>query len=116
LLDCFGGIPIGLILPQVLQLDLFLIELLLLLILLCCWQFLGRWFENFKFLISLDFIWLSRNKLIFEGLKRDPVKASKRIAASLEFHLSVWSGFILLSFWSAPPSGLVKGNFDVAIS
>jgi hypothetical protein len=73
-----------------------------------------RKFQIFAALTS-DFIWLSRNKLIFEDLKPDPVKASKTIAASLELHLSAWSGFVLHSFWSAPPSGVVKGNFDVAI-
>jgi hypothetical protein len=65
--------------------------------------------------LTLDFIWLSRNKLIFEGLKLDPVKASKSIAASLELHLIAWSGFVLPSLWSAPLSSVVKGNFDVAI-
>jgi hypothetical protein len=29
--------------------------------------------------------------------------------------LSTWSDVVLPSFWSAPPSGVVKGNFDVAI-
>jgi hypothetical protein len=48
-------------------------------------------------------------------LKPDPVKASMMIAASLELHLSAWSGFVLPSIWSAPPSSVVKGNFDVAI-
>jgi hypothetical protein len=65
--------------------------------------------------LTLDFIWFSRNKLIFEGLKPDPVKASMTIAASLELHLSAWSGFVLPSIWSAPPSSVVKRNFDVAI-
>jgi hypothetical protein len=65
--------------------------------------------------LTLDFIWLSRNKLIFEGLKPDLVKASKTIDASLEFNLSAWSGFVLPSLWSAPPFSVVKGNFDVAI-
>jgi hypothetical protein len=65
--------------------------------------------------LTLDFIWFSRNKLIFESLKPDPVKASMTIAASLELHLSAWSGFVLPSFWSVPSSGVVKGNFDVAI-
>jgi hypothetical protein len=73
-----------------------------------------RKFQIFADLTS-DFIWLSRNKLIFEGLKPDPVKTSKTIAASLELHLSVWSGFVLPSLQSAPPSGVVKENFDVAI-
>jgi uncharacterized membrane protein len=73
-----------------------------------------RKFQIFAALTS-DFIWLSRNKLIFEDLKPDPVKASKTIAASLELHLSAWSGFVLPSLWSAPLSGVVKGNFDVAI-
>jgi hypothetical protein len=65
--------------------------------------------------LNLDFIWLSRNKLIFEGLKSDSIKASKTIASYLELHLSAWSGFVLPSLWSAPHSGVVKGNFDVAI-
>jgi hypothetical protein len=65
--------------------------------------------------LTLDFIWLSRNKLIFEGLKSDPVKASKVIVASLGLHLSAWSGFVLLSLWFASLLGVVKGNFDVAI-
>jgi hypothetical protein len=48
--------------------------------------------------LTLDFIWLSRNKLIFEGLKPDPVKASKMIATSLELHLSAWSALFFILF------------------
>jgi hypothetical protein len=65
--------------------------------------------------LTLDFIWLSRNKLIFEGLKPDLIKASKMIAASLDLHLNASSDFVLPSLWSAPHSGIVKGNFNVTI-
>jgi hypothetical protein len=65
--------------------------------------------------LTLNFISLSRNKLIFEGLKLNPIKASKMIAASLDFHLSASSDFVFPSLWSTTPSSIVKGNFDVSI-
>jgi hypothetical protein len=131
-LDCFDGVPFVLLLAQVLLLDLLLIaaivnpDLLLAIPRKDVWKFQifaaltldFIWLSRNKLIfegLTLDFIWLSRNKLIFEGLKLDPVKASKTITSSLELHLSAWSGFVLPSLWSAPHSGVVKGNFDVAI-
>jgi hypothetical protein len=65
--------------------------------------------------LTLDFIWLSRNKLIFESLKSNPIKASKTMIASLELHLSAWSCLVLPSLWSPSSSSVVKRNFNVVI-
>jgi hypothetical protein len=114
-LDCFDGVPFVLLLAQVLLLDLLLIAAIVNPDLLLAIPRKDVWKFQIFAALTLDFIWLSRNKLIFEGLKLDPVKASKTITSSLELHLSAWSGFVLPSLWSAPHSGVVKGNFDVAI-
>ena len=39
---------------------------------------------------TLDFIWLSRNKLIYEALQRDPRKAILQLKINLNSHLSAW--------------------------
>jgi hypothetical protein len=114
-LDCFDGVPFVLLLAQVLLLDLLLIAAIVNPDLLLAIPRKDVWKFQIFAALTLDFIWLSRNKLIFEGLKLDPVKASKTITSSPELHLSAWSGFVLPSLWSAPHSGVVKGNFDVAI-
>jgi exonuclease III len=65
--------------------------------------------------LTLDFIWLSRNKLIHEALQPDPRKAILQLKFNLESHLLAWRDVALPSLWLPPQTGCLKGNFDVAI-
>jgi hypothetical protein len=62
--------------------------------------------------LTLDFIWLSRNKLIYEALQRDPREAILQLKINLDSHLSAWHVAALPSLPSR--MGCMKGNFDVA--
>jgi hypothetical protein len=73
-----------------------------------------RKFQFFA-VLTLDLIWLSRNKLIHEALQPDPHKVSHQLHASLDSHLLAWSKASLPSLWIPPCVGSAKGNFDVAI-
>jgi hypothetical protein len=73
-----------------------------------------RKFQLFA-VLTLDVIWLSRNKLIHEDIQPDPFKVSQQLHASLGSHLLAWKNASLPSLWLPPCVGSVKGNFDVAI-
>ncbi|XP_059451038.1 uncharacterized protein LOC132181824 [Corylus avellana] len=73
-----------------------------------------RHFQLFAAL-SLDLIWLSRNKLVHEALLPDPAKVTQHLHSNLGFHLSAWKKASLPSLWIPPLVGCLKGNFDVAI-
>jgi hypothetical protein len=67
-------------------------------------------------LITMDNIWLARNKLVHKGTKPDPKSALKLINNSVSHHLAAWkSNADCADDWSPPPMGLLKANFDVAI-
>jgi len=65
--------------------------------------------------LTLDFIWMARNKLIHYGIQPSPAKAIKRISFTLGLHCKAWSDSILPSLWTPPFVGCIKGNFDVAV-
>jgi exonuclease III len=65
--------------------------------------------------LTMDLIWLSRNKLLHEALQPDPYKISQQLHTSLDSHLLVCRKAALPSLWLPPCVGSVKGNFDVAI-
>jgi hypothetical protein len=72
-------------------------------------------FQN-SVLVLLDQIWLTRNKLIFEGTPPDPVVVSKHIRITTLHHINAWKlGDSLSAVWTPPPVGSLKANFDVAI-
>jgi hypothetical protein len=73
--------------------------------------------HKFQFfaVLTLDLIWLSRNKLIHEATQPDPYKVSQQLHATLGFHLLAWKNASFPSLWLPPCVGSVKGNFDVAI-
>jgi hypothetical protein len=73
-----------------------------------------RKFQLFA-VLTLDVIWLSRNKLIHEDIQPDPFKVSQQLHAFLGSHLLAWKNASLPSLWLSPCVGNVKGNFDVAI-
>jgi hypothetical protein len=70
---------------------------------------------QFFVVLTLDIIWLSKNKLIHEALQPDPYKVSHQLLASLDSHLLAKSKASLPSLWIPPCFGSVKGNFNVAI-
>jgi hypothetical protein len=70
---------------------------------------------QFFAMLTLDLIWLSRNKLIHEALQPDPYKVSQQLHASLGSHLLAKRNASLPFLWIPPCVGNAKGNFDVAI-
>jgi hypothetical protein len=65
--------------------------------------------------LTLDFIWMSRNKLIHEGLIPSPSKAIRQISFVLNSHVAAWRDCALPSIWMPPSAGHFKCNFDVAV-
>lgn len=65
--------------------------------------------------LTLDFIWMARNKLIHDGIQSSPAKAIKQISYTLGLHCQAWSDSILPSIWTPPFAGCIKGNFNVAV-
>jgi hypothetical protein len=63
--------------------------------------------------LTLDFIWMARNKLIHNGIQPCLAKAIKQISYTLGLHCQAWSDSILPSIWTPPFAGCIKGNFDV---
>jgi hypothetical protein len=64
----------------------------------------------------MDNIWLSRNKLLFEGIQLVPVSLLKRIKNSISHHMEAWYlRHPIFSHWTPPLIGSFKVNFDVAI-
>lgn len=73
--------------------------------------------RNFQIFASLtfDFIWMSTNKLIHEGLHPSPSKAILHISNTLNLHIAAWRDSSLSSIWLPPSAGSIKCNFDVAV-
>jgi hypothetical protein len=67
-----------------------------------------RKFQLFA-VLTLDVIWLSRNKLIHEDIQPDPFKVSQQLHAFLGSHLLAWKNASLPSLWLPPCVGNVKG-------
>jgi hypothetical protein len=57
----------------------------------------------------LDFIWLSRNKLIHEVLQLDPQKAILQLKINLDSHLSAWRAAAFPTLWLPPQIECIKG-------
>ena len=70
-------------------------------------------------LIVLDQIWVTRNKIRFEGKSSNPLELSRQILRSYEEHKQAWKdnlhSLIRKAIWKCPPYGWVKLNFDVVV-
>jgi hypothetical protein len=67
-------------------------------------------------LITMDNIWLARNKLMHKGSNPNPQATLKLIKNSVSHHIVAWeSNSDCVDDWSLPPRGFLKANFDVAI-
>ncbi|GLT59036.1 hypothetical protein SLA2020_318810 [Shorea laevis] len=66
--------------------------------------------------LTMDFIWMARNKLVHEDIQPTPSSAIRQIFSSLDSHCAAWRDAALPSLWSPPPVGHIKGNFDVAVN
>nr|XP_023927580.1 uncharacterized protein LOC112038979 [Quercus suber] len=70
-------------------------------------------------LIVLDQIWVTRNKIRFEGKSSNPLELSRQILRSYEEHKQAWKDKLHSPIrkveWKPPPYGWVKLNFDVAV-
>lgn len=54
-------------------------------------------------LVSMDHIWMARNKLIHNGTPPDPQPSVKLNKSSINHHLSAWKKSPSLAEWSPPP-------------
>ena len=67
-------------------------------------------------LITMDNIWLARNKLVHKGSSPNPQAILKLIKNLVSHHIAAWkSNSDYVDDWSPPPRGFLKANFDVAI-
>jgi hypothetical protein len=67
-------------------------------------------------LITMDNIWLARNKLVHKGTTPDPKLVLKLINNSISHHIAALKSNIdCVDDWSPPPMGYLKAKFDVAI-
>lgn len=70
------------------------------------------------FMLNIDIIWMTRNKLAHEGRFVDIMQLIKRVKKVSGEHLLAWQqkkGVCQPREWSPPPLGLIKVNFDTAI-
>jgi hypothetical protein len=67
-------------------------------------------------LVTMDHIWLARNKLVHRGAPLKPHSILKLIKLSFQHHSATWKSLSpSLGDWVPPPRGYHKVNFDVAI-
>lgn len=66
--------------------------------------------------ITLDTIWLTRNKCVREGLEPDLMDLIRYVHRRSIAHKAAWSDQVsYLSKWQLPTEGVIKINFDVAV-
>lgn len=79
--------------------------------------------ENHQFqiyaLVSMDLLWMTRNKAIQEDSVPDPRKPVEQVRRVSSEHSKAWSNKIgvpdVREEWKPPPEGIIKINFDTAI-
>jgi hypothetical protein len=67
--------------------------------------------------VLCDLLWFSRNKVVHEGLIPDINVLAKSIKKTSLDHATAWRSTSPLAkeFWTPPPAGSFKINFDIAI-
>ena len=67
--------------------------------------------------ILCDLLWFARNKAVHEGLIPDITTLASSIRKTTLDHAAAWqsTSSLVKEFWSPPPAGSFKVNFDTAI-